>query len=329
MFSFRPPVLFLLALGMMGLLGACEQPSTSDVDQTEEGILRLGSVEAVDTVSRAVAPNDRPLIIDGFRGRVDLEGVSGETAAIQFVRRGRGEDTETARGVLEDVTISESGSQDAYTYTLETDGGAYAVVDVSGTVPEQTELRLEQSSGPVSIRGVKGPLIISREHGPVTVRGAAGSVEVENRNGDVDVHFSSLPSDAEVSLRTANGDVTLHLPPDGSAQISAQTSAGDVRTQALALSNERFNPRDAGGRYNAQLGPGGASVELRTENGSILVTAADTTAPDTTAEPSSADDAEEALSVPPSDTTVLPPPRDTAGQTPTVPDTTAADTAQS
>lgn len=324
MFSFRHPILLVLALGGVGLLAACEQPSTSDVDQTEEGVLRLGSVEAVDTVSRAVAPNDRPVVIDGFRGAIEIQGGSGETAEMRFVRRGRGEDAETARGVLEDVTISESGSQEAYTYALETDGEAYAAVDVRGTVPEQTELRLEQSTGPVSVRGVEGSLTITREHGPVTIRGAAASVEVENRNGDVDVHFASLPSDAEVSVRTENGHVTLHVPPAASAQISAQTRAGDVRTKGLALSAERFMPRDAGGRYTAQLGSGAASVELRTENGSVLVAAADTTVPAPSTEPSSPGEPADSLAVPPSDTTVFPPSPDTAA-----PDTAEADTAQS
>jgi hypothetical protein len=328
MFSLRHSILFVLALGGIGLLAACEQPSTSDVDQTEEGVLRLGSVEAVDTVSRAVAPNDRPLVIDGFRGVIEIQGGSGKTAELRFVRRGRGEDVETARGVLEDVTISESGTQEAYTYTLETDGDAYAAVDVSGTVPERTELRLEQSTGPVSVRGVEGPLTVDREHGPVTIRGAAASVDIEIRNGDVDVHFSSLPADAEVSLRTANGDLTLRVPPAASAQISAQTSVGDIRTQGLALSAERFMPRDAGGRYTAQLGSGAASVDLRTENGSVFISAADTTVPEPPTEPSSPEEPAESLAVPPSDTTVLPPSPDTAGPAPVTPDTASADTTQ-
>lgn len=331
----------LLALLAATVLGACQQPGTTDVDQTEEGVLRLGSVEAVDTVARAVAPNDRPLVIDGFRGRVDLEGAAQETAELRFVRRGRGEDTEAARGVLEDVTITESGSEENYTYTLQSDGAAYAAVDVMGTVPRAAALRIERSSGPVAIEGVRGALTVRHEDGPVTLQDTGGPVDVEIQNGDLEVRAASLPGDGPVRLRTANGDVTLRLPPDASAQISAQTSVGALRTQGLALTDERFSPQGAGGRYEARLGAGATTVELRTENGSVLVAAAEPAALDTTGAPAAeeAPSAEQeepaALDVPPSDTTVGPqPPADTAqadtARADTVDaDTTEADTSQS
>jgi hypothetical protein len=312
------PALFVVALVLTaGLAGGCEQPSTSDVDQTEEGVVRLGSVEAVDTVARAVAPSGRPLVIDGFRGRVDLRGGDTETAELRFVRRARGESAETARGVLEDVTITESGSEQNYTYSLETEGRAYAAVDVSGTVPRGAALRIEQASGPVTVRDVAGPLTVTHEHGPVTIRGAAASVEVETKNGALDVALRAVPAEAEIVLRTKNGDVTLRLPADASARFSAETRAGDIRTQGLALSEQEFLPRDAGGEYAAQLGTGDASVELHTENGSVLMrslaagtTAVDPAAPDTTTQGAET----EALAPPPSDTTV--PPRPDTAQAP-------------
>jgi len=300
-----------------GVLGACQQPSTTDVDQTEDGVVRLGSVEAVDTLARGVAPNERPLVFDGFRGRVDLRGADRETAELRFIKRGRGEDAETARGVLQDVSVQESGTQDTYTYTLDATGGAYAAVDVSGTVPRRTELRLEGMTGPVSVAGVRAPITVRHEHGPVTLRGTADSLDVEIQNGDVEVHAAEVPRDAAVRLRTTNGDVTLRLPPASSAQISAQTSAGVVRTQGLPLTDQRFSPRNAGGRYDAQLGAGGgAPVDLHTENGSILIAAPGSTADTSASSPLTPD----SLQVPRSDTTVSPRPG---------PNTTGPDTATS
>lgn len=298
MVSSRSALFVLAVLVSAGLVGGCEQPSTSDVAQTEDGVVRLGSVEAVDTVARAVAPTGRPLVIDGFRGRVDLRGSDGETADLQFVRRARGETAEAARGVLADVTITESGSDQNYTYTLETEGRAYAAVDVTGTVPRGGALRIEQASGPVYIADVTGPLTVRHDHGPVTIRGASASVDVETKNGNLDVALRSVPPDATISLRAKNGDVTLRLPPNASVQINAETNAGVIRTQGLSLTDQEFLPRNAGGEYAAQLGTGDAAVDLHTENGSVRVQAADTTAD----EPGP-----EALSPPPSDTTVTAP----------------------
>jgi hypothetical protein len=330
MLRFRLFPLWMVALMLGGGLVACEQPSTSDVSQTEEGVLRLGSVAAVDTVTRAVAPSGRPLVIDGFRGSVALTGTGASTAELQFVKRGRGKDAETARGVLQDVTLTESGTQDAYTYALETDGGAYATVDVTGTVPRATVLRVEKSKGPVSLTGIDGPLTVKHEHGPVTIREAADSVTVEVRTGDVTAHFAALPTDAAVSLRTQNGDVTLRLPPDASAEITAETDAGDIRSQGLSLTDQHFTPRDAGGQYSAQLEPREATVDLRTKNGTILIAAADTmsaepamTVPDDTVQ---APVEPPAPPVPTSDTTVAPEaPMDTAAAMSTTPDTAASD----
>lgn len=319
MVTIRVVSLVVCTLLVGGLAFGCQQPSTSDVDQTEEGVLRLGTVEAVDTVERSVAPNERPLVVNGFRGPITLRGDDQQTANLRFIRRGRGEDTESARGVLEDVTITESGSEDAYTYTLETDGGSYAAVDVDGTVPRSTEVRIEQATGPVSIDGVEGPLTIAHEHGPVTVRGAAASMEVTIENGDVDVGVREVPPDASISLRTKNGDVTLHLPATASIQLRAETRSGLIRTRGLTMTGEQFMPRNAGGRYNAQIGPGEASVEVETQNGSVLIQSRDVRAAE--GAPVDTADAEQGF-IPPSDTTVAPEaPSDTVQV-----DTTASDT---
>lgn len=330
--------LWIAAVVILALVGACEQPSTSDVSQTEEGVLRLGSVEAVDTVARAVSPSGRPLVLDGFRGSVDLRGAEEQTADLQFVRRGRGKDAETARGVLEDVTITESGTQTAYTYTLEAEGGANATVDVSGTVPVGTELEVEKSTGAVSLTGIDGPLTVKHEHGPVSIRKAADSVTVEIRTGDVTAHFTTLPADAAVSLRTQNGDVTLRVPSDASAQIEAETDVGVIRSQGLSMTEQHFTPRNAGGQYSAQLEPGEATVDLRTKNGTILIAAADSVPSDTTMTPPGdtmqGPAGAPVPSVPTTDTTVAPEAStDTASVSPATTDavgdeqTTSSDTA--
>lgn len=330
----RALALSILTTLLVVPLGGCEQPSTSDVNRTEEGVLRLGSVEAVDTLTRAVSPSGRPLAIEGVRGLVDLQGVDATTAELQFVRRGRGTDAETARGVLDDLDITEAGSEDGYTYTLEKNGSAYATVDVTGTVPHTTDLTIDRTTGAVSIADMEGPVTVTHEHGPVSIQEAAGAVTVEVKNGDVEVHFASLPSDAESSLRTVNGDVTLRLPPDASTQISAETNVGAVRTRDLDFTEQNFAPRDAGGQYSAQLDGGTASIDVQTQNGSIFITAADTTQAASPGEEGEAtgretDEEPRPLTVPPSDTTVSPGTSSdtmTADTTGGEPDTSRADT---
>jgi hypothetical protein len=84
-----------------------------------------------------------------------------------------------------------------------------------------------------------------------------------------------------VGLRTANGDVTLTLPPTTSAQLDLQTNVGVIQTKGLSLAEERFMPRDAGGQYTARLGTGEATIEVQVQNGSILVQSATVTEQET------------------------------------------------
>lgn len=264
------------------LIVSCQRAGEREVTRTEGGIMRLGSVEVVDTVARAVAPNERPLVLEGMQGSVHVKGAEQSTADLSFIRRGRGETRADGRAVLDDIAITEQGTESAYTYTLETDQEDYAAVDVRGTVPRQATLQINRLSGSVQVEGVEGALTIDHEYGDVAVQGAAARVETTIKNGDVQVSFRAVPAGEDMLLETATGNIHLTLPPDASAQIDAQTNVGVIRTQGPSFSAERLRPINAGGRYNAQLGDGGPTIELRTENGSITVQTRDTTRVDTT-----------------------------------------------
>ncbi len=292
----------LLVLVVSGLLSACDRSGDSEVVRTKDGMIRLGSVEVVDTVSRAVAPSDRPLVLEGMRGSVYLRGADQSTADLTFVRRGRGDSRDAGQSVLEGVSITERGTESAYTYTLSADDEAYAAVDVRGQVPRQARLKIDRLSGAVRIKGVEGPLTIEHAHGAVEVHGAAAPVEVAIKNGNVQVGFRTVPGEGPVRLETANGDVHLRLPVNASAQIDAQTNVGTIRTQGLSFTAEQFAPVNAGARYDAQLGEGGPLIEVQTENGSIMLQAADTTRRDTTRKA-----VPEPATIPSTDTTISAP----------------------
>jgi hypothetical protein len=307
----------LLALVAVGLLAACQRAGESDISRTDEGVMRLGSVEVVDTVARAVSLADRPLVLKGLRGSVRLTGAKQATADLSFVHRGRGESRKDGQSVLEGISITESGTEAEYTYTLEADESDYAAVDIQGQVPRQAALRIDRLSGSVDIEGVRGKLTIEHEHGDMRVQGAAAPVEVTIKNGNVEVGFRTVPAEGPIRLETSNGDLRLRLPPDASAQIDARTDAGTIRTQGLSFTAEQFAPVNAGARYDAQLGGGEPTIELRAQNGSITLQARDTTSADTTEAGQ-----RPAPTVPTTDTTIpAPPVPDTAEGDTTSPDT--------
>lgn len=270
----------LVLLITIGLAG-CQQQDEPDIGRTDEGELVLGRSEVVERVTRAVSPGERMLVLEGFTGAVALEGTGEDVARLVFEKRARGADDAAAREVLDDIDLEEEGNAGQYVFTMRSDEPARSAVDVQGTVPRDVGLRIDFVSGPVTLAGIEGPIAVEHQNGNVQMAGAANSVRVNIRNGNIELGLRALPPGADVELTTSNGNLTLALPPDASAQIEAVTQTGAVRTQGLEFSSRRLDPQGAGARFEAQLGDGNATIELRTENGTIVLRGERAPAPDT------------------------------------------------
>lgn len=268
---FRSVVTWGGALLLLLVVSACETGGTPDVVMDDDGRARVGPAEVTETVARAVAPGDRTLVLNGFRGTILLEGTTASTAELEFTKRGLGGNEADAQESLGEVQVTEEGTAEEYTITVESGDEDRTAADVRGTIPEGVSLRIEHVSGAVSMLGVTGPIRVEHENGPVDIRGAERSVTVSIKNGDVKVHYDQFPRDAATDLSTANGDLELAVPRDASLQVDAQTSAGEVFVRGLTFDPQRLTPLRAGARYTAQKGSGNATVTLRTENGSIVL----------------------------------------------------------
>ncbi len=267
----RPVKTWVGALLLLLVASACETGGTPDVVMDEHGRARVGPAEVTETVTRAVAPGDRTLVLNGFRGTILLEGTAASTAELEFTKRGLGGNEADAQESLGEIQVTEEGTAEEYIIRVESGDEDRTTADVRGTIPEGVSLRIEHVSGAVSMLGVTGPTRVEHENGPVDIRGAESSVTVSIKNGDVKVHYDQMPGDVSVDLSTANGDLELAMPRDASAQVDAQTSVGEVFVRGLTFDPQRLTPLRAGGRYTGQHGAGDATVTLRTKNGSIVL----------------------------------------------------------
>ena len=260
----------LIGIGLLvGGLSACKKEA--GVSQTDEGRLILGAVEQTETVERGVALAGRMLVLDGFHGTVSLIGTGGETARLTFTKRARGRDTTAAANALGRITLDEAGDAESYQYVLRTHDPDLSSVDIQGEVPRKTSLRLQLASGHVTLSGIDGPVEVTLDGGSVEIGGAGESVTVETRNGSIRVGLYRLPSESTLRLHATNGNVTLILPGSVDARVTAQTSAGAITTESLTFSDRRLNPDGAGARFQGRLGSGSATIDLRTEAGSIVL----------------------------------------------------------
>lgn len=259
----------LLVLGLLLIaLPACQKEA--GVSQTDEGNLVLGATEQTETTERSVQLGARTLVLDGFTGRIRLDGSdTADLARLEFTKHARGRDAAAAAEVLERTTLEESGDDQAYSFKMRSRDAALSQVDVSGAVPRGTRVQIRLESGQVELSGIDGPLDVQTQGGTVRIAGAGESVEVETRNGNIDVAMGFVPAGSTVALRAANGDVSLTMPGNIAARVEAQTGSGDIRIAGLQFADRNLSPRGAGSSFEGQLGQGGAQISLRTENGVI------------------------------------------------------------
>jgi hypothetical protein len=312
----------IAVFGVMLLLvmAGCQQQD--DVGQTEEGNLVIGQAEVTEQLQRAVAPGARLLVFDGFNGVVRLQGTEAETARLTFTKRARGQSESDAQELMGRIGVRESGNDERYAYVMRSPSPDRSAVDVTGTTPQATQLRIEVDSGPIALSGIRGPITVEHVSGSVQIGGAAASVSVTSRNGSVELGLQRVPADAEIMIETENGNVSVALPDVVSAQVEARTTAGSINTDGLNFEQRRLNPEGAGAEFEAQLGTGNATIDLRTENGNIRLYrgTVEPATPDTSAVPTPADTA-----ATPATERPAPSPMDTSADTsamPADPDTT-------
>jgi DUF4097 and DUF4098 domain-containing protein YvlB len=156
--------------------------------------------------------------------------------------------------------------------------------DISAAMPPDGRLELEVVSGDVSVsRGmarievktVSGDVGIAQTTGDAQVKTVSGDVSlhrvtgdfgVETRSGDVDL-VAAGPVSGSISTRA--GDVTVALPADADLILELATEdEGDIEVDD-ALPHEVLDERD--GYLKVQLGNGGRTLRVNTDNGDIDV----------------------------------------------------------
>ncbi|MEV7519721.1 DUF4097 family beta strand repeat-containing protein [Streptomyces sp. NPDC091371] len=157
------------------------------------------------------------------------------------------------------------------TFTSGCSGSSTCYVDYRLEVPAAARVKLESSSGRITVTGVAaaevaadsgqvtadriaGPLKIRTSSGTITATGLTGpDADVRSDSGDTRLDFAKAPS--SVRAETSSGSVTLKVPPapyqlavsttSGSrdvtlptdpaapSRLSAKTTSGDVRISAV------------------------------------------------------------------------------------------------
>ena len=210
--------------------------------------------------------------IEGINGNVDVVGVVGtETFMIRGERQVWSESVADAQDYLDrlEVVVTELAN-DIVLRTVQPSNtnGRNLVVNYELTVPARLIAQLVNINGNVTAQLMDNTVSVTNINGNVTLDDILGDQNVMLTNGNVVSQTSILAPGGVIDLETVNGNVTLDIPQNTSAQFSAHLVNGTITTSGLVL----LNPVSTVTSLTGTLGGGQGIIDLRTVNGNIRAT---------------------------------------------------------
>ena len=137
-------------------------------------------------------------------------------------------------------------------------------VDFTIKLPAGIVFSGETVNGEIDAEGVGADAEVTTVNGSINVQ-ATGHVEARTVNGSIRASMGRADWSSETEFTTVNGGITLTLPANLSAEVSAETVNGDLETDFPLTVTGKFGPRHMRGT----IGNGGRQLKLSTVNGSI------------------------------------------------------------
>jgi len=209
--------------------------------------------------------------VSNVNGSITVTGGSGNNVEIVAVKKADNQDE------LDEIEVKISHSDDAI--SIETDlsesDSWYSHDNNSGSVryeiivPTGTHLKsVETVNGDVEISGVSGNVTAETVNGDLELTGLAADAGLCTVNGSINASFNKLEGQQRVKAETVNGRVTITLPSNADASVSADSLNGSISGRDFGLeTDEGF----VGSDLNGEIGDGSARLNIDTVNGSIKI----------------------------------------------------------
>jgi DUF4097 and DUF4098 domain-containing protein YvlB len=241
-------------------------------------ILAAAPAAAQDTWSwKKAVPAGRSIEIKGINGDVTATAASGNEVEVVARKSGNRSDPSSVRiEVVEHaggVTICAVYPHRAGDRPNECLPGAQGrssshnndvEVDFEVRVPRGVLFTGKTVNGGVRATGMTADVKAHTVNGSVRVS-TTGLAEAETVNGSITVRMGRSNWTETLAFETVNGAITLELPDDLNADVSASTVNGSLSSDWPMTVRGRFGPR----RMNGKIGSGGRELTLETVNGDI------------------------------------------------------------
>lgn len=137
-------------------------------------------------------------------------------------------------------------------------------VDFIVKVPAGVNLAAKTVNGGIVAQHLRSNINADTVNGAVEVS-SSELVQAKTVNGSIDARMGVHNWPSPLSFETVNGSISLHMPDGISANVSAATVNGAMKSDFPITVNGRFGPK----KMEGKLGNGGPELKLKTVNGSV------------------------------------------------------------
>jgi DUF4097 and DUF4098 domain-containing protein YvlB len=205
-----------------------------------------GGGSAGESELRVTVPAGVTLDVEAVSADVDVKGVAGRELSIDCVSGEVIVDTGAADVEIDTV----SGDQRVHARS-----GDVSLESVSGDVELEGEV-----SGRISLEAVSGSLSLDSKAAAKQVNAAVVSGDVTLRTG--------LQPGGRIGAESLSGDLEVVLPAGTSAQVTASSFTGTIRSDQGKVDTEEHGP---GSSLDTKLGSGDGRIELETFSGDLTL----------------------------------------------------------
>jgi len=212
------------------------------------------------------------LEIHNSNGQIDVQPSDGTTVEIVAERIVHASNDQSAKDGLAQLEIKEEVSPDKI--VLESGAHLGTSIFFGGSrevryhvkAPRTTNLDLSSTNGAVQVRDITGTFHAQTTNGHIEASGLANTAKAETTNRHIELAMAQI-GEGGITCETTNGAVTIEVPKDTKARISARVTNGGIDTDGLTLGDIEQARR----RLDATLNGGGPAIRIETTNGSITL----------------------------------------------------------
>jgi Putative adhesin len=214
--------------------------------------------------------------IRGINGGISAEPAEGGEVVVTATKSARRSDpksveirvVEHAGGVIVCAIYPQA---DGRAQQCSPDGGDHSnirnndvVVEFKVRVPRGVRFSGRTVNGDIETGPLGADVDAKTVNGSINIS-AAGVASAKTVNGSITARLGRADWSEELEFKTVNGGITLDLPADTNAQVTAETLNGEISTDFPLTLLGRISRR----HLNGTIGSGGRELSLKSVNGSI------------------------------------------------------------